>query len=135
MKKTLSITAALALTLSLTAVASADPINGTVSDTSETVSETSGTVSEISGTVSETSGPAPISTTEPVIKPEEVVLVPTPMIEIAERTYFYNAPNGEKLGALASQKIDTTGNRTGVVLGGEWVEVYTWLGKAWIYVA
>ncbi|MCT1402001.1 hypothetical protein AK95_06250 [Paenibacillus sp. LC231] len=113
MKKTLSITAALALTLSLTAVASADPI---------------------SGTVSETSGPAPISTEEPIIKPEEVVLVPTPMIEIAERTYFYNAPNGEKLGALAPQKIDTTGNRTGVVLGGEWVEVYTWLGKAWIYV-
>ncbi|MBU5348997.1 hypothetical protein [Paenibacillus lautus] len=120
MKKTLSITAALALTLSLTAVASADPINGTVSETS--------------GTVTETSGPAPISTTDPIIKPEEVVLVPTPMIEIAERTYFYNAPNGEKLGALASQKIDTTGNRTGVVLGGEWVEVYTWLGKAWIYV-
>ncbi|MGE7828110.1 hypothetical protein [Paenibacillus sp. NPDC093718] len=113
MKKTLSITAALALTLSLTAVASADPINGTVSDTS---------------------GPAPISTEEPIIKPEEVVLVPTPMIEITERTYFYNAPNGEKLGALAPQKIDTTGNRTGVVLGGEWVEVYTWLGKAWIYV-
>ena len=73
----------LALTLSLTAVASADPI---------------------SGTVSETSGPAPISTEEPIIKPEEVVLVPTPMIEIAERTYFYNAPNGEKLGALAPQK-------------------------------
>ncbi len=113
MKKTLSITAALALTLSLTAVASADPINGTVSDASI---------------------PAPISTEEPVIKSEEVVLVPTPMIEIAERTYFYNAPNGEKLGALAPQKIDTTGNRTGVVLGGEWVEVYTWLGKVWIYV-
>ncbi|ANA79482.1 hypothetical protein PVOR_30063 [Paenibacillus vortex V453] len=113
MKKTLSITAALALTLSLTAVASADPISGTVSDTT---------------------APAPISVEEPIIKPEEVVLVPTPMIELTERTYFYNAPNGQKLGALGAQKIDTTGNRQDVVFGGEWVEVYTWLGKAWIYV-
>ncbi|MFB4321343.1 MULTISPECIES: hypothetical protein [Paenibacillus] len=113
MKKTLSITAALALTLSLTAVASADPINGTVSNTS---------------------GPAPISVEDPLIKPEEVVIVPTPMIELTSKTYFYNAPNGEKLGALAPQKLDTTGNRYDVMLGGEWVEVYTWLGKAWIYV-
>lgn len=121
MKKTFSITAALALALSLTAVASADPVNGTVTE-------------PVNGAVTDTSGGLPILTDEPVIKPHEVVLVPTPMIELTKVTYFYNAPNGEKLGALAPQKIDTTDVRYDVVNGGEWVEVYTWLGKAWIYV-
>lgn len=121
MKKTFSITAALALALSLTAVASADPVEGTVTE-------------PVKGAVTDTSGALPIVTDEPVIKPHEVVLVPTPMIELTKVTYFYNAPNGEKLGALAPQKIDTTDVRYDVVNGGEWVEVYTWLGKAWIYV-
>lgn len=114
MKKTLSMTAALALALSMTAVASADPISGTVTETSQP--------------------PLTISPEEPIIKPHEVVLVPTPMIELTKLTYFYNAPNGEKLGALAPQKVDTTDVSYDVVGGGKWVEVYTWLGKAWIYV-
>ncbi|MGG3283658.1 hypothetical protein [Paenibacillus solani] len=128
MKKTFSITAALALALSLTAVASADPVEGTVAE------PVNGAVTDTSGVVTDTSGALPIVTDEPVIKPHDVVLVPTPMIELTKVTYFYNAPNGEKLGALAPQKIDTTDVRYDVVLGGEWVEVYTWLGKAWIYV-
>jgi len=110
MKKTLSITAALALALSLTAVASADPITGTVTNATYN------------------------STDEPIIKPDEVVLNPTPIHELTKVTYFYNAPNGKKVGALAPQKVDTTGNRIEDARGGEWVEIYTWLGTAWIYV-
>ena len=122
MKKTLSFTAALSLALSITAVASANPAETTDSASATPVVEAVNTTT-ITPVVE-----------EPVIKAEEVVLVPTPLIELTEKTYFYDMPNGQIIGALAPQKVDTTGNTTQMIIGGEWVEIYTWLGKAWIYI-
>lgn len=69
----------------------------------------------------------------PIIKAEEVVLNPTRLIELANSTYFYDMPNGKPLGTLSPQKVDTTGNEAPGIIGGQWIEVYTWLGKAWIF--
>jgi hypothetical protein len=48
-------------------------------------------------------------------------------------TPFYFEPGGKVASVLAPQVVNTTGNRVGSLLG-EWVEVYTWLGTAWILV-
>ncbi|MEK3733447.1 MULTISPECIES: hypothetical protein [Paenibacillus] len=109
-KNTLAITTALTLALSMTAVASADPVTGTVTEATY----------------------EPIQS-EPIIKPELVVLFPSEDVILTEVAYFYNTPNGVKIGALAPQKVKTTGERI-TVAGGEWVEIYTWLGKAWLFV-
>lgn len=65
---------------------------------------------------------------EPIIEAEDVFFAPNP-ITLLEITYFYNAPNGSAISALAPQDVHPTGQ----VLG-DWVEIYTWLGKAWINV-
>ena len=72
---------------------------------------------------------------EPVVKPGDEVLVPTMLLNLLERTWFYDAPNGKPIGALSAQVIDTTGEVVDGFDGGEWVQVYTWKGKAWIHVA
>ncbi|WP_440112683.1 hypothetical protein [Paenibacillus sp. QZ-Y1] len=71
----------------------------------------------------------------PLVKPGDEVLAPTMLLNLLERTWFYDAPNGKPIGALGSQIIDTTGEVVDGFDGGEWVEVYTWKGKAWIHVA
>lgn len=72
---------------------------------------------------------------EPLVKPGDEVLAPTMLLNLLERTWFYDAPNGKPIGALGSQVIDTTGEVVDGFDGGEWVQVYTWKGKAWIHVA
>lgn len=128
MKKTISITAVLGLALSMTAVAGADPIEAT-----QVVPATS-TTPVVEGVTTNTTTTTTIITDEPVIKADEVVHNPTKIIELTEVTYFYDMPNGKIIGSLAPQKVDTTTTSAQVVLDGEWVEIYTWLGTAWIYV-
>lgn len=128
MKKTLSVTAALALTLSMSAVAAADPV--------ESVETTESTTTTTAPAVEETSPTSNTTWTfkEPTIKAEELVLNPTKIIELTEKTYFYDMPNGTIKGVLAPQKIDTTRTSAQVVADGEWVEIYTWLGNHWIFI-
>ncbi|NMO97274.1 hypothetical protein [Paenibacillus lemnae] len=132
MKKTVSVTAALALALSLTAAASADPIQGQVTPVSATYdAEATTTDTQVIEGTSTTTTP---NMEEPIIKADEVVMNPTEIIQLMKRTYFYDMPNGKIMGALSPQKVDTTGMERQMIWGGEWVEIYTWLGKAWIKV-
>ncbi|MFD3262050.1 hypothetical protein ACE3MQ_25945 [Paenibacillus lentus] len=65
---------------------------------------------------------------EPIIQVGETVIAPNP-IELLNNTTFYSNPNGEALSALAPQFVHPTGQTIN-----DWVEIYTWLGKAWINV-
>lgn len=153
MKKTLSVTAALGIALSFTAAASADPVQtadtATTTTTTTTTPAVEGTTTTttatpaVEGTTTTTTTTPAVETTSPttpipkidgpIIKADEVVLNPTKLIELAQSTYFYDMPNGKPLGTLSPQKVDTTGNEAPGIIGGQWIEVYTWLGKAWIY--
>lgn len=126
MKKTISIATMLGLALSMTAVAGADPIKAT-----ELVPATT-TTPVVEGVATNT--PTTPVVDEPVIKADEVVLNPTKVIQLTKITYFYDMPNGKIIGSLSPQKVDTTTTSAQTVLDGEWVEIYTWLGTAWIYV-
>lgn len=126
MKKTISIATMLGLALSMTAVAGADPIKAT-----ELVPATT-TTTVVKEADSDSLNIPTLD--EPIIKAHEVVLNPTKIIELTSKTYFYDAPNGKIIGALAPQKVNTTRTNSQEVVEGEWVEIYTWLGAAWIYV-
>ncbi|MCW3794286.1 hypothetical protein OM416_22040 [Paenibacillus sp. LS1] len=114
------------------------PAVETVEGSAETVT---GTTTETTATEGTTETETPATTTddkmfeEPLVKPGDEVLVPTMLLNLLERTWFYDAPNGKPIGALGSQIIDTTGEVVDGFDGGEWVQVYTWKGKAWIHVA
>ncbi|WP_435922444.1 hypothetical protein [Paenibacillus sp. DYY-L-2] len=64
---------------------------------------------------------------EPIVEASDVIIAPNP-IGLTEITYFYDGPNGKTLSALAPQDVHPTGQ-----ILDSWVEIYTWLGKAWIY--
>lgn len=64
---------------------------------------------------------------EPIIAVEDIVIAPNP-VSLDKITYFYNAPGGKAMSALAPQDVHPTGQMID-----NWVEIYTWLGKAWIY--
>lgn len=130
MKKILSVTAVLGLTLSMAAVAAADPVETveTTQPTTTTTTTTTTPVVEVSATTS-----TYFEFKEPTIKAEEIPLIPMKLIQLTKKTYFYDMPNGTIKGVLAPQIIDTTRSSTQVVADGEWVEVYTWIGKYWIF--
>lgn len=75
-------------------------------------------------------------TTSPTIPndPSKVSTNPTPNIELTSMTPFYKSPGGTMIGYLGPQKLDTTGNGTTDPASGQWVEIYTWMGLAWIVV-
>lgn len=128
MKKIFSITAALGLALSVSTAAAADPVDS--ADSTESAAET-----VIEGTVNTTpTPPTKWIFKEPTIKADEVILDPAEMIDLTKVTYFYTMPNGDFMGALEPQIVDATRNDKVIVENGEWVEIYTWLGKAWIFV-
>ncbi|AZK46159.1 hypothetical protein [Paenibacillus lentus] len=66
---------------------------------------------------------------EPIIQAGETVIAPNP-IELLSITSMYSNPNGDLLNSLAPQFVHPTGQ----VINDYWVEIYTWLGKAWIIV-
>ncbi|WP_433747177.1 hypothetical protein [Paenibacillus amylolyticus] len=115
------------------------PAVDTVEGTAETVTGTTTDTTGAEGTSTTTETPATTTDEkmfeEPLVKPGDEVLVPTMLLNLLERTWFYDAPNGKPIGALSSQVIDTTGEVVDGFDGGEWVQVYTWKGKAWIHVA
>lgn len=115
------------------------PAVETVEGTAETVTGTTTDTTGAEGTSTTTETPATTTDEkmfeEPLVKPGDEVLAPTMLLNLLERTWFYDAPNGKPIGALGSQVIDTTGEVVDGFDGGEWVQVYTWKGKAWIHVA
>ncbi|MGQ8875043.1 hypothetical protein [Paenibacillus sp. TSA_86.1] len=114
------------------------PAVETIEGKAETVTGTTVDSTGTQGTSTTTETP---STTddkmfeEPIVKPGDEVLMPTMLLNLLERTWFYDAPNGKPIGALSAQVVDTTGEVVDGFDGGEWVQVYTWKGKAWIHVA
>ncbi|PKQ88968.1 hypothetical protein CXK86_22895 [Paenibacillus sp. BGI2013] len=153
MKKIVSFAAALTLMGSMAAAAGAEeavtgtvnPETGTEATTTTTTTTTPAVevnkpaVETVEGTAETVTG-ATYGTDdkmfeEPLVKPGDEVLAPTMLLNLLERTWFYDAPNGKPIGALGSQVIDTTGEVVDGFDGGEWVQVYTWKGKAWIHVA
>ncbi|MEK4366528.1 hypothetical protein [Paenibacillus sp. FSL R5-0473] len=153
MKKIVSFAAALTLMGSMAAAAGAEeavtgtvnPETGTEATTTPTTTTTPAVevnkpaVETVEGTAETVTG-ATYGTDdkmfeEPLVKPGDEVLAPTMLLNLLERTWFYDAPNGKPIGALGSQVIDTTGEVVDGFDGGEWVQVYTWKGKAWIHVA
>lgn len=159
MKKIVSFAAALTLMGSMAAAAGAEEaVTGTVTPTTSGTEATTTTpatttpavevnkpaVETVEGeaeTVTDAQGTSTTTTTddkmfeEPVVKPGDEVLMPTMLLNLLERTWFYDAPNGKPIGALSAQVVDTTGEIVDGFDGGEWVQVYTWKGKAWIHVA
>ncbi|WP_138494774.1 hypothetical protein [Paenibacillus pinistramenti] len=113
MKKIAAITASFALTAALASAASAADSSVV---TGEVVSTTTATGTTYEG-----------SMMEPIIVPELITVAPAPL-ELTEVTYFYDVPQGKAWSALAPQTVTPTGNMVG-----DWVEIYTWLGKAWVY--
>lgn len=66
--------------------------------------------------------------------PSKISTNPTPNIELTSMTPFYKSPGGTMIGYLGPQKLDTTGNGQTDPASGQWVEIYTWMGLAWIVV-
>ncbi|GIO64914.1 MULTISPECIES: hypothetical protein [Paenibacillus] len=127
MKKIITIAAALGLMASMGTAAFADSASTTSTTNSTPSTTTSATGS--SETVAEPTKLVP----EPIISAGEEVTNPTVPLILTVNTPFYFEPGGKVASVLAPQVVDTTGNRVGSLLG-EWVEVYTWLGTAWILV-
>ncbi|OZB90462.1 hypothetical protein [Paenibacillus sp. XY044] len=123
MKKIITIAAALGLMASMGTAAFAD--NASTTDSTSTATSVTGT----SETVTEPSKLVP----EPIISAGEEVTQPTVPLILTVNTPFYFEPGGKVASVLAPQVVNTTGNRVGSLIG-EWVEVYTWLGTAWILV-
>ncbi|WP_143536186.1 hypothetical protein [Saccharibacillus sp. O23] len=66
--------------------------------------------------------------------PSKISDNPTPTINLTSMTPFYKSPGGTMIGYLGPQKLDTTGNGKTDPASGQWVEIYTWMGLAWIVV-
>lgn len=136
MKKITTIAAAIGLTASIAATASADQVTGTASPATATSSTYGSTVTTATYSGTATSSTYGSNTViEPVITPED--LKPsTPLIILTRVTpfYFSNGSVMKPAGMLSPQAVDTTGQMITDALGNEWREVYTWLGLAWIKV-
>lgn len=117
MKKIAAITASLALSAAFATAASADEATTTPTTTTTTTTTTTGTPT--------TSTPV---VTAPVIVPDLVVVNPPKKWEITKITTFYQDPNGKAWGKLDPQVLEPTGQ-----IIGNWVEIYTWLGKGWVW--
>ena len=139
-EKIVSFAAALTLMGSMAAAAGAEEaVTGTVTPTSGTEATTTTTpatttpavevnkpaVETVEGTAETPSTTDDKMFEEPLVKPGDEVLMPTMLLNLLERTWFYDAPNGKPIGALSAQVVDTTGEIVDGFDGGEWVQVYT----------
>ncbi|GGA50436.1 hypothetical protein [Paenibacillus physcomitrellae] len=123
MKKIAALTASFALSAALATAASAAPADTSSTDTSNSTVVTGQVVSTTTPDGTTYEG----TVAEPIIVPELITIAPAPLT-LNEVTYFYDMPQGNAWSALAPQVVTPTGNMVG-----DWVEIYTWLGKAWVY--
>ncbi|MNJ41851.1 hypothetical protein D3C77_367930 [compost metagenome] len=115
MKKLSIFAATAALSLTLATVASAN--TGSV----DTTTTTESTASQVEQPV------VRLTVSEPFVTAEQLIIAPLP-IELNEKTVFYQSPEGKAWSVLAPQNVTPTGK-----VQGEWFEIYTWLGNAWIH--
>ncbi|WP_199909940.1 hypothetical protein [Paenibacillus sp. CAA11] len=138
MKKIAAITASLTLSAALATAAGAAPAGTTTTtDTTTTTTTTTDTNTTTGTTPTATNGQVVTSTPannsnsllvdEPIVVKELLTIAPAPLT-IKDLTYFYDAPNGKIWNRLGPTDVTPTGQ---IVNG--WVEIYTWLGKAWVY--
>ncbi|HEY2491465.1 MAG TPA: hypothetical protein VGI33_00795 [Paenibacillus sp.] len=141
MKKIITVTAAFSIMASMATSAFAAETTTTTgtttpevttTTTAPVVTTTTTTANGVSTTVNDKNTNLVIST--PIITSEDVVTFPKEPVQLQKTTFFYNAPNGKRMGALSAQIISTTGNKVTGIVAGTWVEVYTWLGTSWILV-
>lgn len=71
--------------------------------------------------------PIELNLDEPIVKAVDEIIAPNP-IDLLEKTFFYDNPNGNQWGAISPQEVQLSGR-----VIDDWVEIYTWLGTAWIY--
>lgn len=120
MKKLAAITASLALTAAMATAVSAAPEDTT--STSAVQGQVVSTTTSDGQTLT-----TPLMVDEPIVIPSLVTIAPAPL-EIKKLTYFFDIPKGTAIAALGPQIVTPTGNMVG-----DWVEIYTWLGTAWIF--
>lgn len=126
MKKIVTFAAAFGLMASMgTAVFADNADSATTTDASSTTPVAEST----SETVTEPTKMIP----EPIVTANSGVTQPNLPLILTVNTPFYFEPGSQIANMLAPQVVSTTGNRVGS-LTGEWVEVYTWLGIAWVHV-
>ncbi|WP_223067774.1 hypothetical protein [Paenibacillus caui] len=126
MKKMTALTAALTLSAAIAATA-ATAATAASSDTPAAEGDvvTGQVVSATTATYATYNG-SPIFD-EPIIVSDLITVAPAPLV-LSKFTYFCKEPKGTAWGALAPQTVTPTGKKVG-----EWVEIYTWLGTAWVY--
>ncbi|KHF33655.1 hypothetical protein CM49_04072 [Paenibacillus sp. P1XP2] len=72
---------------------------------------------------------------EPLIQPGDLSKENNEPIVISKITPFFADPNGRILNFLSPQVVYSTGKHVTDVNGdGQWVEIYTWLGTAWLHI-
>ncbi|MGN7360593.1 hypothetical protein ACTHPF_23830 [Paenibacillus sp. SAF-054] len=92
------------------------------------------TVTPVSGSSTTVAEPVKL-VDEPIIKPSDLNRLENMPLVLTEDTPFYFEPGGKIASMLAPQTVFGTGNRVSDIIGtGEWIEIYTWLGKAWVHV-
>lgn len=130
--KKLSIFAVTAiLSLTLATVASADTPTTEQSSTATEATTTQTTTTETQSTETQSAqtqdNPIKLTVSEPFVKASDLLVAPLP-IELKEDTIFYEAPEGKEWNTLSPQNVTLTGK-----VQGEWFEIYTWLGNAWVH--
>ncbi|MGG0824998.1 hypothetical protein ABE099_19210 [Paenibacillus turicensis] len=119
MKKLSIFAATAALSLTLATVASADTSSTSNMEQNNTSTEATTTQTE--------NNPIRLTVSEPFVKASDLVIAPLP-IDLEETTVIYEMPEGKAWSKLAPQSVTPTGK-----VQGEWFEIYTWLGNAWIH--
>lgn len=134
MKKLSIFAATAALSLTLATVASADTSSTSNMEQSKTPIEatTTGTTttdtpsSEAPATETQ-NAPVRLTVSEPFITGSDLFVAPLP-IELNEITVIHESPEGKAWSKIAPQYVTPTGK-----VQGEWFEIHTWLGNAWIH--
>lgn len=134
MKKLSILAATVALSLTLATVASADTSStsntgqsNTSIEATTTQTTTTDTTSKEAPSAETENAPVRLTVSEPFVKGSDLVVAPLP-IELNEITVIYEAPEGKAWSKLAPQTVTPSGK-----VQGEWFEIHTWLGDAWVH--
>jgi hypothetical protein len=129
MKKLSILAATAALSLTLASVASADTSSTSNMEQSNTSTEatTTQTMSTETQSTETENNPIRLTVSEPFVKAGDLFVAPLP-IELKETTVIHEMPEGKAWSKLAPQIVTPTGK-----VQGEWFEIYTWLGNAWVH--
>ncbi|MDR9857073.1 hypothetical protein RJP21_26100 [Paenibacillus sp. VCA1] len=126
MKKMITFAAAFGLMASMATAAFADE--------DRPAAETEAAAAPVTGTSTTIVEPTKLFD-EPLIQQGSLAKENNEPIVISAITPFCESPNGKIMNFLSPQVVFSTGSHASDVNGdGEWIEIYTWLGKAWVHV-